>query len=417
MESRKSKTLILNTLLLVFCVVIIALFCFGPTTKENKVLESYNIIFDSDGGSAIAALKIEEGTKIEQPEAPTREGYIFVGWMLGDEFYDFASDVTGDVTLKAKWEVKQPDLKYYTISFSTGGGTTVTPITVQEGTTGYAPISPTRDGFTFVEWQLNGLTYDFTQIVNEDITLVAIWEVVVDEPEEPEEPAEVVTKYKVKFNLNGGTGGNAKTQNIEEGKKASKPSKNPTKSGYTFVGWYLDGKAYDFSTAVTKDITLTAQWQEVKAKIYYVDVHYANGSICDSVSVEEGKTITIPSACAKPTKDGANFKGWSTSKNATTANFTPGSTKITKTISIYPAFANKVYAATCVKSSNTGSPTCTLNATIDGKAYTGTIKLTLNGQTLDFSAGNRVPLGNYTGTIVAEFLDGSYTAKVSFKVS
>lgn len=381
MESRKSKTLILNTLLLVFCVVIIALFCFGPTTKENKVLESYNIIFDSDGGSAIAALKIEKGTKIEQPEAPTREGYIFVGWMLGDEFYDFASDVTGDVTLKAKWEVKQPDLKYYTISFSTGGGTTVTPITVQEGTTGYAPMSPTRDGFTFVEWQLNGLTYDFTQIVNEDITLVAIWEVAVDEPEEPEEPAEVVTKYKVKFNLNGGTGGNAKTQNVEEGKKASKPSKNPTKSGYTFVGWYLDGKAYDFSTVVTKDITLTAQWQEVKAKIYYVDFYAYDGTMCYA-SVEEGKTASVPANCKAANRAGYKFVGWNTNSKATTANFVPGSTKVTSNMKVYQIYKAHVYTVGCTYNTDgTGNATtCTLYIMEDGKKLDNVDNIYINGK-------------------------------------
>lgn len=421
MESKKSKTLMLNTLLLIFCVVVIALFCFGPNVDNKvQVLEKYSITFDSDGGSAIAALTIEEGKKVNQPEAPTKEGYIFVGWMLDDKLYDFSTNVTGNVTLKAKWEIKAPDVKYFTINFSTSGGSLVTPITVAEGNTGQAPIAPTREGFNFVGWQLNGLTYDFTQPVTGDITLVAVWEVVQTEPEEPEqpeEPEEDVVKYKVKFNLNGGTGGNAKTQTIAEGKKASKPSKNPTRSGFTFMGWYLDGKAYNFGTAVTKDITLVAQWQEVKAKIFYVDVYDANGSRCTSLSVEEGKTVNIPSNCANQSKAGNNFVGWNTSKNASSANFTPGKTAVTKTISIYPAFRKKSYAVACSKSGNTGSPTCLLSASIDGKAYTGKIVLTWNGNTKEFDSGGRVPVGPYTGDIVAEIKDGTYTAKVTFKVS
>lgn len=377
MESKKSKTLILNTLLLVFCVVIIALFCFGPTTKEIEVLESYNITFDSDGGTAIAALKIEEGNKIEQPEAPTREGYIFVGWMLGDELYDFASDVTGDVTLKAKWEVMQPDVNYYTISFSTGGGTLVTPITVQEGTTGNAPIPPTRDGFTFVEWQLNGLTYDFTQVVNGDITLVAIWEVVSEDPEEPEEPGEEVTTYKVKFSLNGGTGGNAKTQTVEEGKKASKPSKNPTKSGYTFLGWYLDGKAYDFSTAVTKDITLTAQWQEVKATTYNVDFYTYDGTWCGYVTVESGKTATLPSNCKAASRTGYKFIGWNTNSKATSANFVPGTTKVTSNTKVYQIYQEIVYNVSCTKP-DTYAQTCIVS--VSGASSVDSVSVTFKGK-------------------------------------
>ena len=37
---------------------------------------------------------------------------------------------------------------------------------------------------------------------------------------------------------------------------------DPTRDGYTFDGWYLDGEKYDFSTPVTEDITLVAKWAE-----------------------------------------------------------------------------------------------------------------------------------------------------------
>ena len=38
MDSKKSKTLVINTLLLIFCVVVIALFCFGPTEEKEIVV-------------------------------------------------------------------------------------------------------------------------------------------------------------------------------------------------------------------------------------------------------------------------------------------------------------------------------------------------------------------------------------------
>ena len=64
----------------------------------------------------------------------------------------------------------------------------------------------------------------------------------------------------ITFNSNGGS--SVTTQTIEEGNKVTKPS-DPTKSGFTFGGWYKDSectKAYDFDSEVTADITLYAKW-------------------------------------------------------------------------------------------------------------------------------------------------------------
>lgn len=49
------------------------------------------------------------------------------------------------------------------------------------------------------------------------------------------------------------------TQEVSSGNKATKPA-DPTKAGYTFVKWQLDGSEYDFSKAVNSNITLNAVW-------------------------------------------------------------------------------------------------------------------------------------------------------------
>ncbi len=49
-------------------------------------------------------------------------------------------------------------------------------------------------------------------------------------------------------------------QQVEDGACATEPAA-PTRSGYIFRGWTLNGAAYDFSTPVTSDITLTAKWE------------------------------------------------------------------------------------------------------------------------------------------------------------
>lgn len=65
--------------------------------------------------------------------------------------------------------------------------------------------------------------------------------------------------YTVSFNSNGGSPVPAQT--VEDGKAASRPA-DPVREDYTFGGWTLDGGAYDFSKAVTGDITLEAQWSQ-----------------------------------------------------------------------------------------------------------------------------------------------------------
>ena len=65
----------------------------------------------------------------------------------------------------------------------------------------------------------------------------------------------------VTFNSNGGSA--VASQTVKSSATATKPT-NPTRSGYTFAGWYTDNEKfttkYDFATPVTKNITLYAKW-------------------------------------------------------------------------------------------------------------------------------------------------------------
>lgn len=75
---------------------------------EEEVLKStlkvmYRVSFDSNGGSPIASIYVEEGSSITKPDNPTRDGYTFTCWMLDDKEYDFTTTVTADIVLKATW--------------------------------------------------------------------------------------------------------------------------------------------------------------------------------------------------------------------------------------------------------------------------------------------------------------------------
>ena len=76
-----------------------------------------------------------------------------------------------------------------------------------------------------------------------------------------EEPSEEVITFKVIFDSNGGSLVDVAT--VNEGEVINKPN-DPTRDGYTFKNWTLDDKEYDFSTPITDNITLKANWEKNK---------------------------------------------------------------------------------------------------------------------------------------------------------
>lgn len=75
-------------------------------TGCGKKTETYNVSFDSNGGSSVAAQTVEEGKSATKPTDPTRDGYTFEGWFINlddTDSYDFSKKVTSNVSLKAKW--------------------------------------------------------------------------------------------------------------------------------------------------------------------------------------------------------------------------------------------------------------------------------------------------------------------------
>ncbi len=69
------------------------------------------------------------------------------------------------------------------------------------------------------------------------------------------------TQYKVTFDSNGGT--SVSSQYVYKYNRAYQPA-NPTKANARFVGWYYNGRLYDFSTEVTSNITLVAHYWQTK---------------------------------------------------------------------------------------------------------------------------------------------------------
>ena len=84
----------------------------GWVPSETATFEyaiTHKVTFDAAGGSAVAAQTVADGGCATEPAAPTRAGYSFKGWTLDGAAYDFATPVTGDLTLTATWEKNGDD--------------------------------------------------------------------------------------------------------------------------------------------------------------------------------------------------------------------------------------------------------------------------------------------------------------------
>ena len=72
--------------------------------KCGAAMPRYTVTFDADGGSSVSEQSVLDGKKVTKPTDPTKPGYIFDGWFIGDEEWSFDSDVvTTDITVKAAW--------------------------------------------------------------------------------------------------------------------------------------------------------------------------------------------------------------------------------------------------------------------------------------------------------------------------
>ena len=229
---------------------------------------------------------VKENDKVTKPKNTTKKGNIFVEWQLNGKSFNFSTPITSNLTLNAVFKEAQT----YTVSFDSNGGSSIKDVTVTEGTKVSKPTNPTRKDYDFVEWQLNGKTYNFSNVVTSDITLKAIWE-------------ESKPKYIVQFDSNGGS--NVAAQGTDKNQKVTKPT-DPTRDNYEFEGWFLDNKKFDFNSTVTSDITLKAEWAPLKK--YKVTFDCGDNSQCiASQEIQENEKAVNP---ATPSKNGATFDGW-----------------------------------------------------------------------------------------------------------
>ncbi|EFA22930.1 repeat protein [Bifidobacterium gallicum DSM 20093 = LMG 11596] len=280
-------------------------------TYSKQLTVATTTVSFAGNGSTSGATNAITGAQDDVVTLPTsgfaRTGYTFTSWNTKADgtgtTYQAGARYTlpaQNVTLYAQWKINT-----YTVTFNANGGSAVASQTVTHGNKASAPANPTRTGYTFQGWYTaasGGTKFDFNTAITANRTLYAQWK---------------INTYTVTFNSNGGSA--VASQTVTHGNKASAPA-NPTRTGYTFQGWYTaasGGTKFDFNTAITANRTLYAQW---KINTYTVTFNANGGKFLPnkadtiSKSVDYGKSVTAPAANTMSRPIGHQFSGWYTAK-------------------------------------------------------------------------------------------------------
>lgn len=255
---------------------------------------TFTVTFDTDGGApAIPPVTVESGNKVTKPTDPTKSGYTFSGWYVGNVLFNFNNAVTADVTLKAKWEAAEETVE---VAFDVRGGEPlIDAVTIGKGEKVTKPADPTREGWNFAGWTLNGVDYDFNDPVDEDILLQAKW----------------IQKVMVTITLvaDGGEPAPDSPVQHEKGTVFAEPAEM-TKDSYEFIGWFnqLTDEEYNFSAPVEESLILTAKWERIYEDFTVsFDIGYEEGEEVESQTVKEESKAVEPEIDERL---GYRFMGW-----------------------------------------------------------------------------------------------------------
>lgn len=274
--------------------------------------KTYTVTF-VDNDKELSSIVIKKGENLSDIEVPTKEGYIFVSWLKNGIEYDVNSPINEDTTLTAKWTEQPNIVKNHTITFNFGDYNKTK--TIEDGQKVSKPTEePKKEKHTFIGWYVGEVEYDFDTPVVKDIVITAKFK---------------RNRIKINYDLNGGTG--TVEVEIDKGDTPKKPD-DPTKFGYNFVGWTLDGQAYNFDFPLNEDTTIKALWEAT----VYVRVTYdtSGGNEINSEMVPENTTL---SKLPTPVKAGYIFDCWLLDDACFDIN-----TKISKDITLIAKYQEEV---------------------------------------------------------------------------
>ena len=272
------------------------------TLYAHWTANTYTVKFDANEGTVTPAEKtVTYGSTYGELPTPTREGYTFAGWFTEQNggtkvMADTKVTTAENHTLYAYWMQN-----IYDVSFDANGGKEAyEPKKVRHGDVyGTFPLTPTRTGYEFAGWYTEkdgGAKVELGDVVTGSHTLYAHW---------------TANKYTVTFNANGGTVTPADAEmTVTYGNPYGKLPE-PTRKGYTFVGWFTNPNGgtqvkEDAKVTTAADRTLHAHWTQ---NIHTVTIKDdKDGKVIESQQIPEGGLAKKPAK--EPVREGYTFVGW-----------------------------------------------------------------------------------------------------------
>ena len=265
-------------------------------TSRGEIKEKVVFVIDN---KVKREIEVTEGTVIERSDFHIDD---LDGWYTDSNYtnkYKFSNRVNKDLILYAKTHEVKPTYRVRYIDKNE----VIKEEEVEEGNKTSAPSDPSKRGYTFNCWKKGNSCFDFDTPIEEDIDLTSDYNIIT---------------YQIEYNLQGGTvTGNPGSYTVETNPFTLV---NPTKEGYTFVGW-------TGSNGDVPSLTVTLPEEELGDKNYTanysinryeLEIDPKGGSYPGELLIEGdyGEIITI----SEPTKEGYNFTGWTLSGKGTYNN-------------------------------------------------------------------------------------------------
>ena len=251
-------------------------------TEDTYTIKYY------DGASEYASLAQSAtytNNTITLPAAQTKSGFRFAGWNDGTTTYQPGASytVSADTNFSAVWT------QLYTATFVDEDSTSYGSYEYAAGETITYPTGTAREGYTYA-WDPAGVT----TMPAADTTFTLRW---------------TAAGSSITLETNGGTlpAGQDNPITGPNGSQVTAPA-DPTKTGYTFAGWYADADLstpYTFTTMPATGITVYARWT---ANPYNANFYITGESEpYDTVVAYYDSTFTAP---ALPSEEGYSFSAW-----------------------------------------------------------------------------------------------------------
>lgn len=327
-----------------------------------RVASALTVTYDSQSGSSVSAGSTLTGASISSaPTPPTRSNYTFLGWFTATTggsaiTFPYAHGQTADFTLYARWT-----LNTYAIAFNANNGLgTMANQSVIHGTAANLNANLfTRANYVFYRWATaadgTGTTYsDLAQVtLTAGTTLYAQW---------------TANTYVVTYAYNSATGGNSTTTSSFTTGGSAITLPTPTRTGYTFGGWYSEaglssassigaaGASYSPSGA-TLSLSAYAKWTAVNYTFTYDANSADSGSVPTETSKQITQTATIKANTGSLTRAGYTFGGWNTQSNGSGTNYLSGAifTVGSSDVTLYAKWSANTYTVTYNSNSGSGS--------------------------------------------------------------